>query len=89
MNLEGSSGAAGDSYSAVEDFEFEDAAPVAGLTPRSRLGGQRELKGSARKKKTDFKNVVSNMKRHQQMDAANRAKAAAKASGAATDSAKK
>lgn len=54
------------------DFDVDDSSATPKLTPRRPLG-QRELKGSARKKTTSFNNVLSNMKRHRQMDAANRA----------------
>ena len=60
---------------AANDFDFEEDAPPSALTPRRPAPGSRELKGSARKKTTSFSNVISNMKRHQKMDAANRSKA--------------
>lgn len=70
---------------AAMDFDFDDevtAKPGAamGMTPTRRPlhpGQQRELKGSARKKTSSFNNIVSNLKRHRQIDAANKAKMAA------------
>lgn len=60
------------------DFDADEDDPATPVTtPRRPLGGSRELKGSARKKTTSFNSVLSNMKRHRQMDAANRAAAAA------------
>ena len=78
-----------DAAAAAMDFDFDaddDAIkPGAGTPTRIALhpGQQRELKGSARKKTTDFNSILSNMRRHKQMDAA-KAKAAAATSGAAT-----
>ena len=80
--------------SAAMDFDFdaeEDDAikPGAGTPTRIALhpGQQRELKGSARKKTTDFNSILSNMRRHKQMDAAKAKAAAAAASGGATTNA--
>ena len=74
---------------AAMDFDFDandDAIkPGAGTPARMALhpGQQRELKGSARKKTTDFNSILSNMRRHKQMDAA-KAKAAAAAASSGT-----
>ncbi len=82
---EGGGKGAEDTAAGGAGFDFdeeEDADETGQITPRRPLGGQRELKGSAKKKTTDFKNVISNMQRHRQMDAA-RAKAAAATAAAA------
>ena len=56
------------------DFDFEEDTPTSSLTPRRPISGaNRELKGSARKKTTNFNNVIANMNRYRQIDAANRA----------------
>ena len=78
--------------SAAMDFDFDaddDSTPT-GTPTRIALhpGQQRELKGSARKKTTDFNSILSNMRRHKQMDAAKaKAAAASTASGEATSAA--
>ena len=78
-----------DAAAAAMDFDFDaddDAIkPGAGTPTRIALhpGQQRELKGSARKKTTDFNSILSNMRRHKQMDAA-KAKAAAAAASSGT-----
>ncbi len=67
------SGSAGGGGAAGGGFDFDEDEDLSGpgkLTPRRPLGGQRELKGSAKKKTTDFKNIISNIQRHKQMDAA-------------------
>ena len=82
-----------DAAAAAMDFDFDaddDAIkPGAGTPTRIALhpGQQRELKGSARKKTTDFNSILSNMRRHKQMDAAKAKAAAAAASGGATTNA--
>ena len=58
------------------DFDFAEDTPASSLTPRRPISGEnRELKGSARKKTTNFNNVIANMNRYRQIDAANRAAA--------------
>lgn len=69
--------AASDAAAAAKsmDFDFADESAPSSATPKRFGAAHRELKGSARKKTTSFNSVISNMKRHQKMDAANRAKA--------------
>jgi len=53
-----------------EDFGDNSSSSLQGM----RKNKDSELRGSARKKTTDLSAILSNMKRHRQMDAANRAK---------------
>ncbi len=69
----------GASDKSIMDFDVDaDESTARLVTPRRAPIGSRELKGSARKKTTDFNNILNNMKRHRQLDAANRAAEAAK-----------
>ncbi len=64
----------------ANDFDFDAGddldGPVRQITPRRPGAPGAVLKGSARKKTTDFKNVIKDMQRHRQIDAMNREKAA-------------
>ncbi len=66
----GASDAAQGSGFDFDDDEMSSSSSTPGRMRRPGLGGQRELKGSAKKKTTEFRNVLSNMQRHRQMDAA-------------------
>lgn len=56
---------------AAKDFDFADEdEPKTPLASRRPGSAQRELKGSARKKTTDLKSILSSMERHRKMDEA-------------------
>ena len=50
-----------------KDFDFEEEGAGGLVTPQRRTPGS-ALKGSARKQTTSFNNVLSNMKRHREIE---------------------